>query len=266
MSGNPILKNNVTVINPAANKTMLFAHGFGSDQTAWANVVPAFAKDHRVVLYDNVGAGKSDPEAFSPNRYDSLHSYAEDLVDIADALHIKDAIMVGHSVSAMISLLVSIKRPDIFDKLIFVGASPRYLNDGDYIGGFTQQALDDLFEEMDNNYFSWVSGFAPVAMANLEKPELAASYARTLAAIRPDIGLSVARVIFYSDHRSDLPKLQKQTLIIQTKKDIAVPIEVGHYLHQHIAGSTLKLVNAEGHFPHMSHPEEIITVIKNFIQ
>jgi sigma-B regulation protein RsbQ len=266
MKHTTINKNNVKVLgNTAAQKNMVFGHGFGTDQNGWKAVTPAFENDYRIVVYDNVGGGASDPAAFSPNKYDTLKTYADDLIDICDALELEDVIMVGHSVSGMISLLASLKRPDLFSKLILVGASPRYLNDIDYVGGFDQATLDAFYAQMATNYFAWVSGFAPAAMANPDKPALAQSFADTLKAIRPDIAQSVARVIFQSDYRSEVPKLDKQTLIVQTRNDIAVPMEVAEYLHHHIKNSTLKVVNAEGHFPHISAPEEVINAIRTFI-
>ena len=261
-----VKKNNVTVKNENGKKAIVFAHGFGTDQTAWEQVAAAFTDDYKLVLYDNVGGGQADPAAFSPNKYDTLHSYAHDLLDICRGLNLKDAVMVGHSVSGMISLLAAAKEPDMFKKLVLVGASPRYLDDEGYIGGFTQEALHQLYAAMANNYYAWVSGFAPMVMENPEKPELAESFAHTLASIRPDIAQSVARVIFQSDHRKDLSAVHTETLLLQTQHDNAVPWEVALYLNQHISNSTLVKVKAEGHFPHISAPEEIIREIKKFIE
>lgn len=266
MPGNSLVKNNVTVLdNGQYSDTIIFAHGFGTDQTAWSKVIPSFSDKYRVILYDNVGAGKSDPAAFSPNKYDSLHSYVNDLLDICRHLDIKDAIMVGHSVSGMISLLAGIQEPFRFKKMILIGASPRYLDDTGYRGGFSQEELEGLFQAMANNYYAWVSGFAQAAMGNPDKPQLAERFASTLSAIRPDIAQSVSRVIFTSDHRSDLVKADIDTLLLQTKQDIAVPMEVADYLNHHIKNSQLEVVDAEGHFPHISAPEQIVAAIKNYI-
>jgi sigma-B regulation protein RsbQ len=263
---NIALKNNVIVLNgEKKGKTIIFAHGFGTDQTAWHQVASAFMKDFRVILYDNVGAGKSDPEFFSPNKYDNLISYADDLLDICRDYDVRDAVMVGHSVSGMISVLAATKRPEHFAKLILVGASPRYLNDTGYIGGFDQLSLDGLYQSMANNYFAWISGFAPAAMANLGRPHLAESFARTLSAIRPDIAQSVARVIFQSDHRADLTGFDKPVLLLQTKEDIAVPMDVAQYLNQRLKNSVLKIIDAEGHFPHISAADNVISELQNFI-
>lgn len=258
-------KNNVTIINEKADQTIIFAHGFGTDQSAWKDVIPAFADKYRLVLYDNVGAGNADPAAFSPNKYDNLDSYAEDLLDICRELDINNAIIVAHSVSGMISLLAAVKEPQRFSKIIMVGASPRYLNDEGYHGGFSQDDLNGLFAAMANNYQAWVSGFAPAAMANADKPQLAQGFAASLSAIRPDIAQSVAKVIFQSDYRQSLPNLLIDTLLLQTERDIAVPMDVAEFLNKNIKNSKLIVVAAEGHFPHMSAPDEIINAIKNYI-
>lgn len=264
----PLKKNNVTVLNGSnKDKTIIFAHGFGTDQTAWQQIAQTYSDEYRVVLYDNVGAGNSDPAAFSPNKYDTLQSYADDLVAICTILAIKDAVIVAHSVSGMVATLAAIEHPEFFSKMVLIGASPRYLDDegAGYIGGFDQPSLDGLYESMANNYFAWVSGFSAMAMANPERPQLAQSFADTLASIRPDIAQSVARVIFQSDYRTSLKKLDKPVLLLQTKHDIAVPMDVANYLNGHIKGSKLKVVEAEGHFPHISAPGEILKELQNFI-
>jgi len=261
-------KNNVSIEgNLESNETLIFAHGFGTDQTAWDEVKQAFQDDYRLVLYDNVGGGKSDPNAYSQKKYNTIHSYADDLLAIIAALELEDVTVIAHSVSSMITLLAAIREPQHFKKLVFVGASPRYLNDeqAGYTGGFTQPALDNMYEAMTNNYYAWVSGFSSAAMGNPEHPELGESFARTLREIRPDIALAVSKVIFESDLREELHKLQKPTLLVQANDDIAVPQEVALYLQQHIEGSKLIQVNATGHFPHISAPQEVISSIKSFI-
>ncbi len=266
MIQNAIRKNNVRVSgNPDGGRTIVFGHGFGTDQNGWKDILPAFEAEYRLVVYDNVGAGGAEPAAFSPNKYDTLKTYADDLIDICDALELRNVIMVGHSVSGMVSLLASLKRPDLFSKLVLIGASPRYLNDTDYVGGFDQATLDAFYAQMATNYFAWVSGFAPAAMANPDRPALAQSFAETLQAVRPDIAQSVARVIFQSDYRERVPLLEKETLLLQAGNDIAVPMEVAEYLHRNIPRSTLKVVNAEGHFPHISAPQEVIDALRTFI-
>lgn len=262
---NSTKKNNVVQLGNPSKPTIIFAHGFGTDQNAWAEVIKSFLEDYHIILFDNVGGGASDPEAYKPSKYDSLYAYADDLIDICVDYQVKDAIMVGHSVSGMVSVLTAIKRPELFSKLVLIGASPRYLNDDNYFGGFEQHDLNVIYETMATNYFAWVSGFSVAAMANPEKPQLAESFATSLKSIRPDIAQSVSRVIFQSDYRSELSKLSKPTLLIQTKHDIAVPTAVATYLNQQIPNSFLEIINAEGHFPHISAPDEIVKSLKKFI-
>lgn len=253
-------RNNVKVLGNG-DRTLVFAHGFGSAQSAWRYQVAAFAPNFRIVLFDHVGAGESDFTAYSPRRYSSLYSYAEDLLDLCAELKLAECILVGHSVSGMVSLLAALVEPQLFSQLIFVGASPRYLNDDGYVGGFEQSDLDALYAAMSSNYYAWASGFAPLVMGNPDKPELAQEFAKTLAAIRPDIAQAVARVIFESDHRQELPRLQVPTLILQSSNDIAVPLEVGKYIADKMSQSQLINIDAQGHLPHLSAPDVVTKAI-----
>jgi sigma-B regulation protein RsbQ len=260
MSSRILQRNNVNVLGDG-EETLIFAHGFGSDQTAWRYQIPELQSRYRIVLFDHVGAGKSDFNAYSPRRYSNLYSYAEDLLDLCAALKLDQCILVGHSVSGMVSLLAALVEPHWFSKLIFISASPRYLNDVGYVGGFEQSDLDALYAAMSSNYYAWASGFAPIAMRNPDKPELATEFASTLAAIRPDIAQAVARVIFQSDHRTDLPKLTVPTFILQSSDDIAVPMQVGQYMAAKIPKSQYIPIDATGHLPHLSAPDRVSRAI-----
>lgn len=259
-------RNNVTLAgNQPSARSIIFAHGFGSDQTVWRFVQKGFEEDYRLVLYDNVGAGNSAIEAYHPVRYNSLYPYANDLLDICEELALQQPILIAHSVSCMIGVRASMIIPRIFSKMAFIGASPRYLNDDGYHGGFEQSDLDALYTSMHRNFYAWVSGYAPVAMRNEEQPDLAREFAKTLSAIRPDIAQAVARMIFQSDHRRHLAEIDTDTLILQTSDDIAVPKAVGTFLHQHISNSKLIQVHATGHLPQLSAPKEIISAIQSFL-
>ncbi|WP_009632309.1 alpha/beta fold hydrolase [Synechocystis sp. PCC 7509] len=257
-------RNNVKVLGKG-EQTLIFSHGFGSDQTAWRHQVAAFAPKYRIVLFDHVGAGKSDFNAYSPHRYSSLYSYAEDLLDLCAELKLTKSTLIGHSVGCMIGLLAALVESNRFSKLIFLSASPRYLNDREYVGGFGRTDLDSLYAAMSSNYYSWASGFAPLVMGNSDRPELAQEFARTLTEIRPDIAQAVARVIFESDHRQDLPRLQVPTLILQPSHDPAVPEEVGQYMADKIKHNKFIPIAAEGHLPHLSAPEVVTKAIASWL-
>jgi len=255
---------NVTQIG-TGSETLVLAHGFGSDQTAWHYQAEAFRDKYRIVLFDYLGCGKSDISSYSPVEYASLDRYSDDIITIYDTLGLSSTIFVGHSVSAMIGALASVKRPEFFQKLVFVGASPRYLNDDGYIGGFTQADLDQLYRGMAEDYLDWVTGFSQLAMRNSDRPELGRVFARSLSAMRPDIAQSTARVIFESDMRAHLPHIQPPVLILQSQNDIAVPLDVGAYLAAQIPDNTLVVLPSEGHFPHMSAPQIVTDAIRAFI-
>ena len=262
---NALKKNNVTITG-LGTQPLIFAHGFGTDQSAWRFIQNDFEDRFKLILYDNVAAGKSDDTVFSPNKYNNLYTYANDLLDICREIDLSDAYFVGHSVSGMIGMLAAIEEPRYFSKIVMVGASPRYLNDDGYVGGFDQTGIDRLYAAMTANYYAWVNGFAGLAMGNPDRPELSQEFARTLSSIRPDIAISVAKTVFQSDYRSELPKFGIETLILQSTDDIAVPQEVGEYLHAHLKGSKLINVNSTGHLPHISAPREVSKAVSDFIR
>jgi len=257
-------RNNVSIIGNGP-KTMVFAHGYGCDQNVWRFVTPAFSAQYRVVLFDHVGAGGSDLAQYTPAKYNSLQSYANDLLDILEELDIRQAVYVGHSVSAMIGVLAAIRAPERFDRLVLVGPSPCYINDGDYAGGFTRADIDELLDVLSANYLGWSSSMAPVIMNQPDQPELADELYNSFCRTDPDIAKQFARVTFLSDNRADLPLLTRPSLILQCADDAIAPVAVGDYMHRQMRHSTLIKMQAVGHCPHMSVPQETIDAIRSFV-
>lgn len=255
---------NVNIVGEGAT-TLVFGHGFGSAQTVWQHQIMAFKDHYRLVLFDYVGCGQSNIQAYNPLIYDSLERYRDDLLTIYATLALTDTIFVGHSMSGMIGLLASLVRPECFRQLVLIGASPRYLNDGAYVGGFEPADLDQLYQAMADNYLGWANGFSSLAMANPERPELGRAFAHTLAAMRPDIAQSTARIIFEADFRAQLPCVRHPVLVLQTQHDFAVPVHVGAYLAAQLPRGQFVLLAAEGHFPHMSAPATVVAAIKAFM-
>ncbi len=245
---------------------MLFAHGFGCDQNMWRFLTPAFEDDYKIVVFDYVGSGKSDLAAYNPDKYSNLNGYADDVLDICHELSLSNIIFVGHSVSSMIGLLAANRQPAIFSKLIFVGPSARYINDAGYIGGFEKKDIDELLDTMDKNYIGWANFLAPAIMKNGDRPELGQELTESFCSTDPKIARKFAEATFLSDNRNDLGKLKVPSLIMQCSDDLVAPLEVGAYLHKHIPGSTLQVLAATGHCPHMSAPEETIMGIKKYLK
>jgi sigma-B regulation protein RsbQ len=245
---------------------MLFAHGFGCDQNMWRFVTPAFEEHYRIILFDYVGSGKSDLQAYSPERYATLEGYTGDVLDICAELDLRDVIFVGHSVSTVVGMLASIREPERFARLILVGPSPRYINDPPaYVGGFDRSDIAGLLEVMEKNYIGWANYLAPIVMKNGERPELTRELEESFCSTDPKIARLFAEATFLSDNRDDLPKVPVPSLIMQCSEDSIAPLEVGEYLHRHLPQSTLRLLRATGHCPHMSHPEETVQVIKEYL-
>jgi sigma-B regulation protein RsbQ len=260
-----VLARNNVHIKGAGPTAMVFAHGFGCDQNMWRYVAPAFEDKFRTILFDHVGAGGSDLKAYNPAKYSQLSGYADDVVEIGLELGLQDAVFVGHSVSAMIGLLASLKAPGMFQSLVMVGPSPRYIDDVDYVGGFKEEQITELVDFLADNHMGWSAAMAPVIMGNADRPELSEELTNSFCRTDPDIANEFARVTFNSDNRVDLAKVAIPTLILQCSDDVIAPIAVGEYVHKHVPDSKLVLLKATGHCPNLSAPEEVISAMRGFV-
>jgi len=258
-------RNNVKVFG-RGTQPMLFAHGFGCDQNMWRYVTPAFEEDYRIVLFDYVGSGRSDVGAYDAARYATLDGYAQDVLDVVHALDLREVILVAHSVSSMIAVLAANQEPDRFDRLVLIGPSPRYINDPPYVGGFERADIEGLLEMMEHNFLGWANFLGPAIMKNPDRPELGEELSTSFCSTDPVIARRFAEATFLSDNRDDLPFVQVPSLILQCSDDMVAPLEVGRYLAEEMPGSTLRVMEATGHCPHMSHPDETIRLMREYLQ
>jgi len=261
-----VLKRNNVTVTGKGETPMLLAHGYGCDQNMWRYITPAFLNDYKIILFDHVGFGNSDVSGYTPRKYGSLHAYADDMLEICQVLNLKDVIFVGHSVSAMIGILATIQAPKVFQKLVLIGPSPRYLNEPGYTGGFDRADIYDMLEALDSNYLGWAATIAPIIMGNAHKPELSEELTNSFCRSHEEFARNFAYLTFLSDNRGDLKKLRTPSLILQCQEDMIAPLEVGQYMHQNLANSSLVVLNATGHCPNLSAPEETITAMKNYLQ
>jgi sigma-B regulation protein RsbQ len=265
MNAEEIRRRHHLVVAGTGTQPMLFAHGFGCDQNMWRFVTPAFDDDYKVITFDYVGSGRSNLAAYDANRYRSLDGYVQDVLEICHALDLRDVVFVGHSVSSMIGVLAAIREPERFAKLILIGPSPRYINDTGYLGGFERADIEGLLEMMDKNFIGWARFLAPVVMKNPDHPELTLELEESFCSTDPQIQRRFAEVTFFGDNRADLPRLTVPALVMQCSDDAIAPQEVGEYVHRNLPGSVMRKLEATGHCPHISHPEETIAVMKEFL-
>jgi len=257
-------RNNVRVLG-TGSRYIVFAHGFGCDQNVWSAIQNDFVDDYKLVLFDYVGSGKSDLSAYDPDRYSTLEGYAQDILEICGALEIQQTYFVGHSVSSMIGIIAANRRPGLFQKMVFLGPSPRYLNDVGYIGGFEKEDLNGLLDMIDSNYLGWSRAMAPLIMGNPQSPELGSQLSDNFCATDPEVAKNFARATFLSDYRAELEHLKVESLILQCSEDIIAPLSVGQYMHDNIERNKLIILKATGHCSHMSAPRETVREIKAFL-
>jgi sigma-B regulation protein RsbQ len=261
-----ILSRNNVRVSGRGTQPMLFAHGFGCDQNMWRFVAPAFEDDYRVVLFDYVGSGRSDLAAYDAARYASLDGYAQDVLDVVHALDLRDVVFVGHSVSGMVGVLAANREPERFARLVLIGPSPRYVNDPPYVGGFERGDIEGLLDMMEHNYIGWASFLAPAIVKNPDRPELGEELTESFCSTDPVIARRFAEATFLSDNRDDLARVTVPSLVLQCSDDMVAPEAVGEYVHRQTPGSTLRVMKATGHCPHMSHPEETIELMREYLQ
>jgi sigma-B regulation protein RsbQ len=252
-------------VQGSGDTMMVFAHGFGCDQNMWRFVEPAFRDRFRTVLFDHIGAGGSDLGAYDPEKYASLEGYADDVVELCRELGVRRGVFVGHSVSAMIGVLAARKAPELFEALVLVGPSPRYIDDSEYVGGFSEGQIHEMLEFLDSNHMGWSQAMAPVIMGNADRPELGEELTNSFCRTDPDIAKRFARATFLSDNRADLVGLETRALILQCSEDVIAPRSVGEYVHKVLPNSRLVVMEATGHCPNLSAPQETIAAINAFL-
>ncbi len=259
-------RHNVAVSGRLDGPPMVFAHGFGCDQNMWRFVAPAFEDDFRVIAFDHAGSGGADPASYDVQRHSCLQGYAEDVVEICRELDVVDGIFVGHSVSSMIGVLADRVAPELFSKLVLVGPSPRYIDEEGYVGGFSESDIRELLDSLESNYLGWSSAMAPVIMGNAERPELGAELTESFCRTDPDIARRFAEVTFLSDNRDDLAQVPTPTLVLQCTDDAIAPVAVGEYVAEAMPHGQLVMLDASGHCPNLSAPEETIAAISPFVR
>jgi sigma-B regulation protein RsbQ len=262
-------RNNVQVMGDVvapSGRTVVLAHGFGCDQAMWRFVAPRLASEHRVVVFDHAGCGASDPASYDPERHATLDGYAQDLIEIVEAVADGPVVLVGHSVSAIIAVLAAAERPDLFDRLVLVGPSPRYVDDGDYRGGFSAEEIDELLETMDSNYLGWSRLMAPVITGNPDRPHLGDELADSFCRMDPAVARRFARATFLGDNRQDLARVRTPTLVVQSRIDVIAPPEVGRYVHEHLPGSDFVTIDTVGHCPNLSHPAVLVDAVQDWLR
>lgn len=260
-------RNHVTQTGRPHGPVVLLAHGFGADQTAWGDVVPALGEHHRVVLLDHVGAGRSDLSAYDRDKYSTLGGYVDDVLEVCVELDLREVTLIAHSISAMMALMAAVREPQRFSRLVLVAPSPCYIDDPatGYVGGFSREDIEELLESLDANFYTWASTIAPMVMGNPDRAELGERLTGSFQATDPDIAQHFAHVTFFSDVRGLLDQVTVPALLLQCVDDVLAPPEVGDYLHARLAGSTLVHLEAAGHCPHLSAPEEVVEAVLGYL-
>lgn len=244
-----------------ATQTLVFAHGYGCDQTLWAEVAARLPHARRV-LFDWPGAGLSDFCSYDPTRHAALEGYATDLLNLLEELQLEDVVYVGHSVAASIGAIACNMAPARFGLLAMLTPSPCFQNDSvGYEGGFSAEQLQALVQSLSDDHAAWSATLAPVIMGNADRPALASHLEAKFCAMDPTIAKRWAAATFFSDDRAAMQRLQRPVVLLHSTEDALVPAAVRTWFETNMPAALTRILNATGHCPHVSNPGEVATVL-----
>lgn len=246
----------------SGKETIILAHGYGGDQSVWDKILPNLMSNYQILLFDwSFSGAVRDQSLFDADKYSSYEAFADDLIALLDEMKLDSSIFVGHSMSGIIGCIASVKRPNLFNRLILVASSPRFINLEDYVGGFEMTDIEQMFQNIGENYGIWSSGFARIAVDPSDPPSVE-KFEKSLKRMGVEVALPLAKTVFLSDYRGILEKVVTPCTIIQCKIDFAVPNSVAIFMHTNIKGaSTVEIINTRGHFPQLTAHEEFLNVI-----
>lgn len=266
LTAQEIITRNAVTVTGAGERTVVLAHGFGCNQTMWRHFTPCIGNDVRLVLFDYTGFGASGVQEIDLNKYTALDGYAQDVIDVCDALGLQQVTFVGHSVSSMIGLIAAIERPDLFRAQVMICPSPCFLNDPPYQGGFEEADLLELIDLIDRNFLGWANYLAPVVMGQDNDPRLLAELAESFRQTAPRHAKVFAQATFLADCRPLLPKSPCPSLVFQSAADNLVSPSVGAFIRDTLPNCTFEVVEASGHCLHMTDPAPISSRLLAFMR
>ncbi|KAG2718555.1 hypothetical protein I3843_03G217600 [Carya illinoinensis] len=250
----------------SGSEVIVLAHGFGGDQSVWDKILPSLAQHCRVLVFDWTFSGAvEDPNLYDPVKYSSYDAFADDLISLLDEMNLQSLVFIGHSMSGMIGCIASIKRPELFKRLVLIGSSPRYINMDGYEGGFGNSDIDQIIANVESNYQNWTSAFASLVV-DAKDPLSVEKFAKCLKRMRPEVALPLAKIVFQSDEREVLEKVITPCTIIQTTNDYVVPNSVALYMQKKIKGkSTVEMIEGDGHFPQLTAHLQLLEVLRRVL-
>ena len=124
--------------------------------------------------------------------------------------------------------------------------------------GSRRADIDELLDSLASNYLGWSSAMAPAIMGNPDRPELGEELDGELLPADPEIAARFARATFLSDNRADLAEVTTPTLVLQCseRRDRAAARSASTS-RDTMPDATLVVLDATGHCPNLSAPEEI---------
>lgn len=248
-------------------RPLLLVHGWGASGRFFHEQQSPLHNDFRVITPDLRGHGAT-PFAGAP----SVEMLAEDLIALADALDLQDAVAVGWSMGAMV-LWRALKRglDERLAGMVVVDMTPRIVNDADWRlglkGGYDQRAAAAARRAMLSDWPAFVAAMARSIVGEgleSERQRLVEWLALAVERNAPEPLAHLWGSLTEQDFRSDLDGFDLPTIIAHGERSQLYPLETSLWLQTHLPDARRAAFNRSGHAPHLEEPEAFNQLIAEF--
>jgi len=245
---------------------VVFLHGVGGGRQGWApQQAHVAALGWRSLAWDMPGYG--DSPRVTPYDFAQL---AQALWQMLDAAHIDQAVLVGHSMGAMVALQAWTQNPARIRGLLLAASSPAFGHaDGDFQKQFLAQRLapleagktmGDIADQLIPTLAAPGGAAAPAIPATLKSAH------QSMSAVSPATYRAALHALVQFEQRAALPTLSVPVLCLAAEHDRTAPPAVVERMAQKIPGARYTCLALAGHLLHYEQPEAFNAELEKFLK
>jgi 3-oxoadipate enol-lactonase len=231
-------------------------HALGADRQMWEPQLPELARTRRVLLVDLPGHGTSTASG-GPFTVSQL---GEDILDVADSAGADEFDLCGISLGGLISLWMAAHAPERVNTLVASNTAARIGSEEIWqarIDAVSKGGIEAISGAALERFFT--AGFATA------RPDVHERTKATLLGTDPDAYMACCAALRDADLRELVEAIHCPTLVIGGDDDISTPPDQAEWLHEHIEGSRLAVLEGAPHFANVELPDKWIGVVTGFL-
>jgi pimeloyl-ACP methyl ester carboxylesterase len=240
-----------------SHDVILLLHGYTDSWHSFSLVMPALAEERLCFAPDHRGHGRS---SYGGDDL-SMPSLAADAARLLDAMGVKRAAVVGHSMGSFVARRLALARPDLVERLVLIGTGPRGVNEVVQSLAAEVRAFGDRVPE----------GFSEAFQAStvLDRSALPADFFEECVNVSNRLPVriwkSAIEWLLADDHFDRLKEISCPTLVTGGVEDGVFSVAEQEAVAAAIPGSRLKLYEAAGHAPHWEIPDRFAADLRAFL-